>query len=95
MANWKFRLNISDIWKKVKNNEIPIYQFVNLFLNRLKTRNFYKELIKAEDLELEDIITDFEFFVIEKNEDKDEFDEIWNRFYDFADTIRLWVNIFD
>lgn len=94
MNKWLYHLKIGDIWEATKDNEISVYRFVELFLKRLKQKSFYKKFIEELDLELEDIISDFEFFVEQKNEDKDEFDEIWDRFYDWADGIRLWVDIF-
>jgi hypothetical protein len=94
MNKWIYHIEIADIWKKTKTDEISVYEFVELFLKRLKLKSFYKKFIKEQDLELEDIILDFELFVEQKNDDKEEFDDIWDRFYDWADGIRLWVNIF-
>jgi len=93
MENWLYRINIEDIWNDVKKDKISVYKFVELFLKRLEQKSFYKKFID-KDFELEDIISDFDNFLEEQNTDKDEFDEIWSRFYDWADGIKLWVNIF-
>lgn len=89
MSVWKYKINIASLWKQVKDDEILPWEFVEKFLNILKSHSCYDE----NDLDLQDIVEYLEDFVMLKNTDKNDFDLIWDNFYDWADEKRVWIAI--
>ena len=80
MAQWVRRLNIKDAWKQAQEDEITSIDLAKVIVEKLKRFNL------EDDWELQDIITEFESF-IEDNEDDDSwFNSIFNSLYDWADT---------
>jgi len=97
MANWVNRLELKDLWKQRDEEKISISELAKAVANRIEKLPCFK---KYED-ELQTIILDFE----DCSDDVEEFDDILNRLYDWADTpLRItrgemqrkvcWVNTF-
>ena len=86
MANWIKELNITKSWNDAKIGKISTIKLSKKIVEKLKR-------IKYDDnelnLELEDIIYEFESFISEKNDDKDEFDYILGQLYDMISAIRM------
>jgi hypothetical protein len=90
MSKWKKTFDVSDMWRKAKNDEITIQVLSKTVAERLE------KLKKSDDygLEIEDFVDEFKDFSQDESLDKNDFDNIWNRFYNFADRNRIWVKIF-
>ena len=92
---WKYTLEISDIWKKRRAKEITIQELCKEIFAR---GQILKNQMKEYDPELEDLLD--EILLISENTESDEqelieeFDSVWDSFYDWADHTRVWVNIF-
>lgn len=77
MANWKYRLNLKDLWESREAEEISLKEMGMRITERIKKLPCYK---KYED-ELEDIAMNFKCI----NEDVEEFDGALEKLYDWAD----------
>ena len=86
MAQWFHTLNIKEEWHQAKNNEITVQQLSEIIVKKLKK-------IKIDSFEKDDLIMEFIEFSEDKSLDKDDFDDLWNEFYDWADSNRVWVKI--
>jgi len=81
---WKCKLRIADLWN---NDDLPFTEKRDRIVARIKRLPMYdpeggdqEELWWIVD-ELGDV------------EDADEFDTVWDAFYDWADAERVWVEI--
>ena len=91
MANWQYKLNFKDLWKKHKAGEMPIYEVAEnatsriewLLLQLRKRGHVYQDL--ADEMEY-DILPQIEAFAEDKNENPDDFDYILEDLYNWADT---------
>mgnify|MGYP001578049891 CR=1 FL=1 len=76
MANWKNKINISELW----NSDIPFTEF----------RGRLVEIFEQLDIQSEsyhEILRD-----IQSSESVEEFDDYWERMYTWADhNHRLWI----
>lgn len=79
MARWKYTLRIKEEWNACKEGTISISELVKVIIEKLKALHI------KNDYELENILDDFEIFAEDDSEDRDEFDDIWERLYDWAD----------
>lgn len=86
MIRWNYTLNIKEEWRQAKNDEISVQELAKIIA--AKTKKF-----KLEDFDKEDLIFEFEEFSKDDSLDKDDFDELWNQYYDWADSRRVWVVI--
>lgn len=89
---WKYKLNIADVWQKCKEKEITIQELCKKIIERTN------KLKIKDDFEIEEILENLQYLSedteTDQNELVEEFDSIWNDFYDWADHKRVWVNIF-
>jgi hypothetical protein len=79
MARWKHTLRIKEEWNACKEGAISVTELTQVIIKKLK------DLSIENDYELEDILDEFQIFVDDDSQDKDEFDDIWERLYDWAD----------
>ena len=84
MAHWDWTLDIKDDWRAARDNKITMY-----------------ELAQRIAVKLEDATTFYErwgwilqFKSLPEDVDGDGFDVLWDRFYDWADDMRIWVKAF-
>ena len=88
MANWQRQLKLKDIWPKVESGELTVHQLAAEIAKRLK--KLIPMAVQTGDTELDDlrdeIADEFEAFAEDKDGDKDEFDCIMERLYDWGDT---------
>lgn len=89
MAKWSHELNITDLWAEATARAISCQDFVIQLI--VEIRKLQCEFgINSNGWQCLDLIIDeFEGFGVE--EDFDDFDAVWETFYDFADTFRVWV----
>jgi hypothetical protein len=80
---WQHKLQLGDVFH---NDALTIAQKRDEIVHRIKVSNFYDE---DHDGELVDIIDELSGI-----ETVDEFDWVWDRFYDWADFNRVWVETF-
>lgn len=86
MIRWNYTLNIKEEWEQAKNDEISVQELAKIIAE--KTKKF-----KLEDFDKDDLIFELEEFSKDDSLDKDDFDELWNQYYDWADSRRVWVAI--
>ena len=89
MPNWKHTIDIKETFKKCKNEDYPCYHLAGEIVEKL---NKLPKPFKNE--QLQEIIENLEEFHKEKNEDVEEFDDIFDELYNWADFYRLWINVF-
>jgi hypothetical protein len=80
---WNHKLQLGDVFH---NEALTIEQKRNEIVHRIKVSNFYDE---ENDGELWEIVDE-----LSGVQDVDEFDAVWDRFYDWADYARVWVETF-
>jgi len=81
MAKWVHKLQIKSEWQACKDGQITLKDLALVAIKKLDAFGI------KDDQELDDIIEEFTDFAEEKKKmqtDK-EFDEIWERLYDWAD----------
>jgi len=87
MANWKYTLNIKNAWDKRQNDEISLQDLIKVIVDKLNTLK--GQITDQEDRDdLEDIIDLFDDLLnIRELEGltENDFDNVWNEFYDWAD----------
>ncbi len=80
MANWKYRLELKDLWKAKNEEKISISELAKEVAKRIEKADFFS--IKSNEQALRQIIMDFE----DCSDDVEEFDSILEQLYDWADT---------
>lgn len=76
---WFHKLDLTDVFH---NDDLTFEQKRNEIAHRIRTSRFFA----ADELYLTEI-----YQRIEDAEDTDEFDDVWEEFYDYADRERIWV----
>lgn len=91
MANWVIKLDLSDIWNKYQEDE-DFEEFKEALIPRLKEKleEVQEKLGDDAAMEFEDMISEIEY----NAEDVEEFDYIWQDFYDWADENKVWLGTF-
>lgn len=86
MADWQRKLELKDEWPKTRNGELSVSQLADIVADRLEALEPFgdKELDRSLDYEREEIIE--EFRALAEDADVDDFDEVLERLYDWADT---------
>lgn len=86
MPIWRARLEIADLWKARRNDEISLAELCRGIVDRgralpvpIPARLFAPLEALANDPEGDDV---------------DTFDAAWSRIYDWADMARVWIKIF-
>jgi hypothetical protein len=80
MANWKYKIDVKDEWKRAKAGELKPCELAEIMANRLAPI-----VLEIADAEVEDIMGDFEVMRDDKEATFDDFDEILERLYDWGD----------
>ena len=78
MANWKYTLNIKDVWGKAQIGDISYKELAEEIVKRIKALPCYET-----DFRLQDICTEFEYF--DDEGEADEIDFLMNDLYDWGD----------
>lgn len=79
MSQWMNRLDLKDLWKKHRNDEITIEEIGKEIAKRIRKLKCYK----TQEETLEEIALNFENI---SDNDVEEFDGILSDLYDWADT---------
>ena len=88
MVYWKNKITIKDSWEQAKRGDISMVEARDDLVQKLKALPCFKT-----NAELQEIINSFEGLT--KEETFDDFDEILNDLYDWADEDnRLWIAAF-
>ncbi len=85
--NWKHNFDIKEEWKNAEDRNISVNQFSKNLGTRIVQSPFYNR----EDNELMDIVD--EFFSL-GDATWDDFDVVWDQFYNWADRNSVWVRTF-
>jgi hypothetical protein len=93
MKKWKLTLNVSDLWRKAENRELPVDEFKQLLHKKLtsftsKVDRFIGSDGVYEYTELVDELDYSEF------DDYDDFDYWLSSFYNFCDANRIWLETY-
>lgn len=83
MPEWSYKLQLGDVFH---NEDMALAEIRDVVVARIKRAPFYDE---NHDGELTEIVDE-----LAEVEDVDEFDAVWDRFYDWADFNRVWVETF-
>ena len=80
MANWKYKLDVSDIF----HSDLSFEQIRDRTVKRIAGSPFYKRYV---DFGLDDILD-----LLADSENESEFNLVWDDFYDWCDEDhRVWV----
>lgn len=84
MAQWQRMLNIKQEWEDAKRNAITIQQLAQIISDKLSKIPDFKD----EDIndQRDDLACDFQRFSEGESADKNEFDDLMEHLYDWADT---------
>lgn len=88
MVRWDYEIDIKEEWKKTKEKEMSISDLCNVIISKIETK-----LKKIDSFDKEDLLEEFKMLAEDMNADVEDFDELWDQFYDFCDTNRIWVRI--
>jgi len=88
MANWKYQINLADIFENVEEQPIEltameIYQRFASFMEK------HSEMFE-DDYSTEDTIDNLKYC-----ESVEEIDSLLSELYDFADANRIWINTWE
>lgn len=83
MANWLRTLDIKNEWKLAKKHELSPQELATIVAKRL--REMRPHGIPDVDDVRAGLIEEFEAFAADEYLDNDDFDELWERLYDWAD----------
>ena len=89
MVNWKYKLNLKEDWQKAERKEITAKELADIIIDKIINSAFSSKL--DDDFELQDIIN--ELNGMGADDSFDDFDVIWDQFYDWADENKVWVVI--
>lgn len=89
MARWLHTLDIKHDWKLAEAEQIKAPELARRIVPKMRELDERMPHHGALDLanELQEIADD-------STSDFDDFDEVWERVYDWADAARVWVKIF-
>lgn len=91
MANWKMKIDVSDIWQKYEDdNDFEAFKSELLTVLNSETEKISDVLGEDEAREYEDMVQEIEYGA----DDEDEFDYIWQNLYDWADVNKVWIATF-
>ena len=79
MANWVHKLNIKTEWQACKVGQLSLKDLSLAIIQKLAALGI------DDDMDLDCIIEDFRAFAGQHGQTVDEFDEIWEQLYDWAD----------
>jgi hypothetical protein len=82
MSAWQRKLDLKDVWKKAKNDEITSIKLAKEIIKRLEKLPKFNNWIDAEK---ESIINKFEEYIEIGDDNDDEFNFIFNDLYDWGD----------
>ena len=91
MAKWNHTLDIKLEWQQAEKDEITIQQLASVAAKKLSKIDF-----KDEDVNFnrDEFVDELEGLSEDLTASKDDFDNVWERLYDFSDEYRLWIKIF-
>ena len=81
MANWKYKLELKDLWKARDEGKLTIQELGKKVAERIRQATFY---MKHKN-QIRDILREFDCV----EEDVEEFDNILSDLYDWADSLLL------
>ncbi len=87
MRNWKHKFDLKEDWQRAKRKEITAKELADIIINKIVNSTFYSN----NDDELQDIINELKG--MGADDSFDDFDVIWDQFYDWADENKVWVVI--
>lgn len=79
MVTWAHRLRLKDVFR---NEEMTFEKRRDAIVQRIKASSWYTD----DEYDLINTVEE-----LEEASDADQFDEVWNYFYDWADVNRVWV----
>lgn len=87
MKTWKHIFNIKEDFKRAEDNKISVKDFSKLIAEKIVNSTFYS----SRDIGLCDIVEEFNNL---GEATWDDFDCIWDQFYDWADINEVWIEVF-
>lgn len=85
MYDYENVLDIKEIWGKAKREEISLQEFSKMLSNRISNVDD-TGLDHIDDMKMQ-VIEEFEILANLERVDKKDFDEIWEMFYNWADSL--------
>lgn len=87
MPDWLHSIDVSADYALAEDTEITPQEFAKRALPKLQE-------IPAgmKDERINSLIEELESFSENEDADADDFDDIWHRVYDWADSKRVWIN---
>ena len=84
-AQWVTTLHLSQEWKQADDDEITVHQLAKAAAKKLKLLDMSKMSDRVRD-ERDELVDELEGLADDEDADKDDFDNVWSRVYDWADT---------
>jgi len=87
MAEWKEKIDLSDLWSAYDDGTLPLSNLVTQFANRFRTTSLFKR-----DEQAREVIEQLETDAASTGFDIEDFDDHLDKIYDLADiNSRLWI----
>lgn len=86
--HWRQTLRVADVWERAKNREISVQDLAKVVYDRSARLEAYHE---EDEAGLEMIRDEFLQLSEDEEADFDDFDVVWDDFYDWADHNRVWL----
>ena len=86
---WKYRLDVRDIWGKTKDGEMSLADFCTVVVKRIDT--LLESMGLLDRMWLKDIRNSIAELAVDSFPEVEDFDDIWDDLYDWANSARCWV----
>lgn len=84
MANWQRTLVLKDVWPKFREDELSVQEVAKVVSERLAELKPFN--VKHIDKQKEELVDEFEALSEDEDADTNNFDDVLERLYDWADT---------
>jgi len=89
---WTYKLDVSDVWQKVKDDKMKLSDFCALVVKRID--ELMPKVDILDGMLLREIRDNLDALAVDSFPDVDDFDDIWKDLYNWADRARCWVATF-
>ena len=93
MADWKVTIDIPDEWDKLSEEEMTIQEFFTVMVTKMKDLNGQRGVFFDRWINHFEKLAKDPRFKHRSTSAVSKFDSVWNSFYDWCDSHRVWINV--
>ena len=94
MAKWAHRMRLGDIWNESADDGSDWEMTRDATLVRMRGDGWCQQYLSMEHGPLDETHLGWLLSELEAADSLDEFNEVWDQIYDWADINRLWLQVF-